>query len=56
MKARIHTLISQMSQQMYEREQVIAQTLLAAVAGSHTFIRLAGHGQKPDFQTGCSRF
>lgn len=37
MKARIHTLISQMSQQMYEREQVIAQTLLAAVAGSHTF-------------------
>ena len=38
MKARIHTLISQMSQQMYEREQVIAQTLLAAVAGSHTFL------------------
>lgn len=38
MKARMHALISQVSEQMYEREQIIALSLLAGVAGMNTFL------------------
>lgn len=38
MKARIKSLISALSVQMYEREQVIAFSLLAGIAGSNTFL------------------
>ena len=38
MKKRIHTLISAMSEHMYEREQIIALSLLAGVAGLNTFL------------------
>lgn len=38
MKARINTLISTISENMYEREHVIALSLLAGVAGANTFL------------------
>ncbi|MGE8542032.1 MAG: AAA family ATPase [Acinetobacter sp.] len=38
MKARMHALIAQVSEQMYEREQIIALSLLAGVAGLNTFL------------------
>lgn len=38
MKARMHALITQVSEQMYEREQIIALSLLAGVAGLNTFL------------------
>lgn len=41
MKARIHTLISAISDQMYERQHIMALSLLAGVAGMNTF--LYGH-------------
>lgn len=37
MKARMHALISQVSEQMYEREQIMALGLLAGIAGMNTF-------------------
>lgn len=38
MQARINTLISEISKNMYEREQIIALSLLAGVAGMNTFL------------------
>ena len=38
MKSRINTLISTISEQMYEREHTIALSLLAGIAGSNTFL------------------
>ncbi|QIO05355.1 AAA family ATPase [Acinetobacter shaoyimingii] len=38
MKARIKTLISSISENMYEREQIIALSLLAGIAGANTFL------------------
>ncbi len=38
MQARINTLISEISKNMYEREQIIALSLLAGVAGVNTFL------------------
>ncbi len=38
MKARMHALISQVSEQMYEREQIMALSLLAGIAGMNTFL------------------
>jgi len=38
MKKRIHTLITAMSEHMYEREHIIALSLVAGVAGLNTFL------------------
>ena len=38
MKARMHALISQVSEQMYEREHIMALSLLAGIAGMNTFL------------------
>src|SRR5690606_18120296 len=38
MQARINTLISEISKNMYEREQIIALSLLAGIAGMNTFL------------------
>lgn len=38
MKARINTLIAEISENMYEREKIIALSLLAGVAGLNTFL------------------
>ncbi|QIO09506.1 AAA family ATPase [Acinetobacter lanii] len=38
MKSRIQTLISAISENMYEREHIIALSLLAGVAGANTFL------------------
>jgi MoxR-like ATPase len=38
MKTRIHTLISAISENMYEREHIVALSLLAGVAGMNTFL------------------
>ncbi|RKG29315.1 AAA family ATPase [Acinetobacter tianfuensis] len=38
MKTRIHTLISAISDQMYERQHIIALSLLAGAAGMNTFL------------------
>ncbi|WP_353143279.1 AAA family ATPase [Acinetobacter pragensis] len=38
MKTRMHALISQVSEHMYEREQIIALSLLAGIAGMNTFL------------------
>ena len=38
MKSRIQTLISAISENMYEREHIIALSLLAGIAGAHTFL------------------
>lgn len=38
MKSRIKTLISAISENMYEREQIIALSVLAGVAGANTFL------------------
>ena len=38
MKARINTLISNISENMYEREHIIALSLLAGIAGANTFL------------------
>ena len=38
MKARINTLISVISENMYEREHIIALSLLAGIAGANTFL------------------
>lgn len=38
MKARINTLITSISENMYEREHIIALSLLAGIAGANTFL------------------
>ena len=38
MRTRIHALITEMSENMYEREKIIALSLLAGVAGLNTFL------------------
>ncbi len=52
MQARINTLISEISKNMYEREQIIALSLLAGIAGMNTFLYgLPGTCKEFDFKT-----